>query len=319
MASSFRFVVPLALALAAPLFFAGWAAPLSAQEVAAAADPAVAEVRASGEQFVKLFNEGKSAEIAAMFMLNGELVDEAGTITKGTKELTELLTAFFQKFPGAKLALDIESVRSVGSNLAIEEGTRFITAANENQGRAQLRYTAVRVKGQDGRWLIASIREFNDDPPPTPHDQLQALSGLIGDWVSEGSDSVVKMSYKWSEDKNFLMGDYQMIVAGKPALKSTLRIGWDPVGQRIRSWLFDGDGGFSEMIWTEVDEGWVIKSAASNPDGSTGSATLSVAFTDPDHFTMKGTDRIVGNIREPDFNLTIARQPPAAQPPAAGN
>jgi uncharacterized protein (TIGR02246 family) len=314
MTSSSRFVAAAALVLAAPVLLAMGAAPLSAQD-----DPAVAEVRASGEQFVKLFNEGKAAEIAAMFMPKGELVDEEGTVIQGTKELTDVLTAFFQKYPGAKLALDIESVRSVGSNLAIEEGTRFVSAAKEDEGRAQLRYTAVRVKGQDGRWLIASIREFNDDPPPTPHDQLQPLAGLIGDWVSEGGDSVVKMSYKWSDDKNFLMGDYQMTVAGKPALKSTLRIGWDPVGQRIRSWLFDGDGGFSEMIWTEVEEGWVIKSAATNPDGTTGSATLSVAFTDPDHFTMKGTDRIVGNVREPDFALTIARQPPAAQPAVTGN
>lgn len=289
------------------------AAPAAAQPAATAAagdDPAVAEVRASGEQLVKAFNAGRAAEIAGMFMPRGELVDEVGTVSQGTKELNELFTKFFEKFPGAKLALDIESVRAVGSNLAIEEGTRFITAGDDS--RAQLRYTAVRVKAQDGKWLIASIREFADDPAPTPHDQLQVLGWLIGDWVSEGSDAVVKISYRWSEDKNFILGDYTMTVGGKPAMKSNQRIGWDPLAGKVRSWLFDGDGGFSEGVWTEVDDGWVIKSSTTNPDATAGSATIAVAFTDNDHFTMKGTDRIVGNAREPDFNLTIARQPPAA-------
>jgi uncharacterized protein (TIGR02246 family) len=285
-------------------------APAAAQPAAAADDPVVAEVRASGEQLVKLFNAGKAAEIAAMFMPKGELIDEVGTVTQGTKELTELFTKFFAQYPEAKLALDIESTRSVGSNLAIEEGTRFITAGNDR--RAQLRYTAVRVKAQDGKWLIASIREFADDPAPTPHEQLAPLSWLIGDWVSEGSDAVVKITYRWSEDTNFILGDFHMTVAGKPALKSTQRIGWDPLAGKVRSWLFDGDGGFSEGVWTEVDDGWVIKSSSTNPDATAGSATIAVAFTDKDHFTMKGTDRIVGNAREPDFDLTISRQPPAA-------
>jgi uncharacterized protein (TIGR02246 family) len=301
-------VVALAVSAAAQTPAAPAAAPPAA--TAAGDDPAVAEVRASGEQLVKAFNAGRAAEIAGMFMPRGELVDEVGNVTQGTKDLNELFTKFFEKFPGAKLALDIESTRSVGSNLAIEEGTRFITAGDDS--RAQLRYTAVRVKAQDGKWLIASIREFADDPAPTPHDQLQVLGWLIGDWVSEGSDAVVKISYRWSEDKNFILGDYTMTVGGKPAMKSNQRIGWDPLAGKVRSWLFDGDGGFSEGVWTEVDDGWVIKSSTTNPDATAGSATIAVAFTDNDHFTMKGTDRIVGNAREPDFNLTIARQPPAA-------
>jgi uncharacterized protein (TIGR02246 family) len=286
------------------------AAARRAATVATGDDPAVAEVRASGEAVVKAFNAGRTAELAGKFMPKGDLVDEAGTVTQGTKELNELFTKFFATYPGAKLALDIESVRPVGSNLVIEEGTRFVTAGDDS--RAQLRYTAVRVKAQDGKWLIASIREFNDDPAPTPHEQLQPLAWLVGDWVSEGSDAVVKISYHWSEDTNFILGDFNMTIAGKPAMKSTQRIGWDPQAGKVRSWLFDGDGGFSEGQWTQVEDGWVIKSAATNPDGSTASATITISPADKDHFTMKGTDRIVANARDIDFDLTIARQPPAA-------
>jgi uncharacterized protein (TIGR02246 family) len=296
--------ISFALALAG--LIAG-AAPLSAQE-----DPAAAEVRASAAQFVKAFEAGKAADIAAFFAPQGELIDEEGTVYQGTKELVALFTKFFERFPGAKLALEIESIRSVGPNLAIEEGTRYIAAkSKEGEGKAQLRYTAVRTK-VDGKWLFASIREFNADPLPTPNERLQGLAWMVGDWVNEGTDGVAKISYKWSEDKNFLLGTIQITVAGKPAMSSQQRIGWDPLAGKVRSWLFDADGGFAEGQWTEVDDGWVIKSSTTNPDGSTGSATLTVTAKDKDHFTMTGTERIVGDFREPDFELAMTRQPPVA-------
>ncbi|MCI0362075.1 MAG: SgcJ/EcaC family oxidoreductase [Planctomycetaceae bacterium] len=308
-----------ALALVA----AAWLAPLAlvpelqAQETrppatAAPVDPAAAEIRASSAQLVKAFEAGKAADIAALFSPQGELVDEEGNVYQGQKELTELFTKFFERFPGAKLALEIESIRSIGPNLAIEEGTRFIASkSKEGEGKAQLRYTAVRTKA-DGKWLIASVREFADDPLPTPHERLQALSWIVGDWVNEGTDGTAKLSYRWSEDQNFLLGDIAITIAGKPGFKSTQRIGWDPLAGKVRSWLFDADGGFAEGQWTEVDDGWVIKSSTVNPDSSTGSATITVTAKDKDHFTMKGTERIVGEFREPDFELAIARQPPVA-------
>lgn len=48
------------------------------------------------------------------------------------------------------------------------------------------------------------------------------------------------------------------------------------------------------------------------PDGQTGSATITVTQQDTSRFTMAGTDRIVGNSRDADFELTIVKQPPQA-------
>jgi len=317
MRSRISFVVALAALAAA------WLAPLAGTQEARAqetrppaavvpADPAAAEIRAAAAQMVKSFEAAKPAELAALFSPQGELIDEEGTVYQGPKEITELFTKFFERFPGAKLALEIESIRSIGPNLAIEEGTRYIAAkAKEGEGKAQLRYTAVRTK-VNGKWLFASIREFAADPLPTPHERLQSLAWMVGEWVNEGTAGTAKLTWRWSEDKNFLLGDIQLTVAGKPAMASSQRIGWDPLAGKVRSWLFDADGGFAEGQWTQVDDGWVIKSATTNPDGSTGSATITVTAKDKDHFTMKGTERIVGEFREPDFELAIARQPPVA-------
>jgi uncharacterized protein (TIGR02246 family) len=297
-------IVSLSAALLVALTCEILVSPASCQE-----DPVVAAIRASDEAFVKAFNAGKVAELAGAFVPQGELIDEEGTVYQGSQELTALFAKFFEKYPGCKLELEVESIRPVGANLAIEEGTRYIEAA-KGEGRAQLRYTSVRVKGQDGKWQVASIREFTDDPPPTPHERLEGLSWLVGEWVNEGTDAAVKLSYRWSEEGNFILGELNFHVEGKLAMKSTQRIGWDPLTGKIRSWLFDGDGGFSDGTWTPIDDGWVIKSTSVNPDASTGSATLTVIPSGKDRYVMKGTDRIVGDAREPDFEIVITRQPP---------
>jgi hypothetical protein len=91
---------------------------------------------------------------------------------------------------------------------------------------------------------------------------------------------------------------------------STQRIGWDPVEGTIRSWTFDSDGGFSHGEWTPLENGWVAKTEATMPDGTTASATVLLAIQDADHFVVRSTDRIVAGAEEPDFELVIARKPP---------
>lgn len=272
-------------------------------------DPALGAARKSSAQFATAFNAGKVDELAAMFLPTAELIDERGTIYQGQREIKELLGAFFAKFPGAKLAIEIESIRMAGP-VAIEEGIRTITT-KDGGTKSQLRYLTVRAKTDSG-WQIASSRDFADDPVATPHDHLQPIAWLVGDWINEGADGKVAISYRWSDDKNFLLGEFQVNAPDKPAVKSTQRIGWDPQAGKIRSWLFDADGGFSEGFWTLVDGEFVIKSSSVNPDGGAASATMTIAPKDKDHFSIKGSERIVGDSREPDFDLTITRRPPTA-------
>jgi uncharacterized protein (TIGR02246 family) len=244
-----------------------------------------------------------------VFLPKGELIDEAGTVYQGQQEIKALLSAFFTQFPGAKVAHDIESVRLVGP-VAIEEGTRTMTTADGVE-KSRFRYIAVWAKTDKG-WQVASFRDFADDPVPTANENLQSLAWLIGDWINEGSDGKVAISYRWSEDKNYLLGEFEVnSVEGSPR-KSTQRIGWDPSIGRIRSWLFDTDGGFAEGYWTVVEDGAVIKSSSVNPDGTTATVTMNITTKDKDHYTIEGTDRVVGDNLEEDFEITVTRRPPAA-------
>ena len=177
--------------------------------------------------------------------------------------------------------------------------------------KSQFRYLAVWTKTEKG-WQLASFRDFADDPVPTPHDNLQPLAWLVGDWINEGADGKVAITYRWSDDKNYLLGEFQVNLADGSPRKSSQRIGWDPSTGKTRSWLFDADGGFSEGTWTVFDDYIVIKSSSVNPDGTTASVTMNITLKDKDHYTIEGTDRIVGDNLEDDFEITVTRRPPIA-------
>ncbi len=297
-------VKPMTLAIVSMLLLLGTGRPADCQE-----DAVKAAILKNGEQLATAFNAGKADEVAGMFLPKGELIDEEGSVYQGTQEITDLLNAFFQEFPGTKLAIHVESIRQVGP-VAIEEGTRTMSIA-KGEVESRFRYISVWAKTDSG-WKLASFRDFADDPVPTANEYLQPLAWLVGDWVNEGADGRVAISYRWSEDKNYLIGQFHLKSADGAIRKSEQRIGWDPSLGRIRFWLFDSDGGFAEGDWTIIDTGVVIKSFSVNPDGSTASATMNITTKDQDHFSIEGTDRIVGGNLEEDFEITVTRRPPIA-------
>jgi uncharacterized protein (TIGR02246 family) len=259
------------------------------------------------ENIKATFAKADATALSNLFIPQGEMINEEGTVYRGRDELKALFTDFFARFPGAKIDIAAESIRSVGSNLIIEEGSRKITTAN-GESRADLRYAAVWSK-LDGQWLIASVREIADDAPATPHALLDSLSWMIGQWINEGDDAAVKITYQWSEDGNYILGDYEVITGGTRTSRSAQRIGWDPVAQRIRSWIFDADGGFSEGSWTPTADGWMISSSAVLPTGQTASATLNIVPTDANRFTIKGTHRLIGGVLDDDFEVIVTKRP----------
>jgi uncharacterized protein (TIGR02246 family) len=280
---------------------------LAVSSAAAQNDADTAAIKAADERLVKAYNAGKVDELAAMFHAQAEFVDEEGLAYQGQAAIKELLTKYFAKFPGAKLTVEVESIHVVGP-VAMEEGTRA-TFTKDESSMARVHFSLVRAKiGND--WLIVSLRDSADDSDLTPHDRLESLSFLVGEWVNEGSDAVVRITYRWSEDQNFLLGDFHVSRAGSVVMQSSQRIGWDPLAGKVRSWMFDSDGGFGDGSWTYVDGAWVIKSTAVLPDGQTGSATITVSPQGNDRYLLKGTDRIAGDERDNDFEYIVTRRPP---------
>jgi uncharacterized protein (TIGR02246 family) len=206
-------------------------------------DATIELIRTSSEQIANAFNTGKVDDLSAMFLAKGELIDEFGNVYAGEQEIKSVLVALFTRYPGATVAFNVESIRIAGP-VAIEEGTRTISS-KDNTESTPLRYLMVWAKTDNG-WKIASQRDFSNDAAPTSNDYLQPISWLEGDWINEGVDGKVAITFNWSEDKNYLLGEFNIESNGAVPRKSSQRIGWDANAGKIRSWLFDPDGGFSE-------------------------------------------------------------------------
>ena len=294
------------------VFLCGWVAATAvsaSEEKPADTNADEQAIRQQSMRMVEAYNRAQAKEVAATFLPEGEAVDEAGNVYQGREQIEQIFGKFFQQFPGAKMTLSGAEIRLLGSGLAIEEGTRQVVT-KDGTGKAATKYTLTYAK-RDGQWLIASAREAAADEEPTPHERLAPLAWLVGDWVDENAESVVLMSCQWSEDKNFLLMEYTAKIQGRSAMKTSQRIGWDPLHQRVRSWAFDSDGGYGDAHWTAIDAGWVLKSSAVLPDGRTGSATLFIEPVDKDKFVMRGFDRILGDETNDDYEVTIVRRPPA--------
>ena len=86
-------------------------------------------------------------------------------------------------------------------------------------------------------------------------------------------------------------------------------IGWDPEAEKIRSWLFDSDGGFGEGTWTKRGESWVVEVTQTLADGSRASATQIYKPVNATSYTWEATDREVDGELLPDIEpVTIVRK-----------
>jgi uncharacterized protein (TIGR02246 family) len=305
----------------------------SAQPKAAASGPEQQAIAALKSAFVNAYNAGKADGIAAIFAEDGRIIDENGVSIEGRKAVVDRYTETFKDNPGAKIELRAGSLRFLSPDVAIEEGEAIVRDAEKPaiagpekqppntaesktaEAAATSSYTAIAVK-KDGRWLISLLR---DHPAPaantvTPHDRLQELKWMIGDWVEEGPDAVSTSSCKWDESGNFLVWKYKVQNKNANASGGTTFIGWDPLTRQITSWVFDSEGGHGEASWSRLaDDQWMAKASGILSDGRTASATQYIKKLGPDRASWTSLDRVAGGEPVPNVSeYVLVRRPQGA-------
>ena len=309
------FVFSIVAGLAIGLTGSGWIVIPIAQsqetKPAKVADTAKAtdDLEASAPAFEAAFNKGDAATIAAQFGPNAEVVDEDGNVVQGREDIHARFAEVFKNYPSAAIEVHVTSIRRLSPDIAIEDGYS-VTTLTPGTPASRSPYTLVHLK-RNGTWLIASVRDFPEETESTPHDQLQPLAWLLGDWVDQSGDSKVETSCKWSDDKNYLIQEYDIKLRGGGRGRGTQRIGWDPVRRTIRAWSFDHSGGFMESTWTPVADGWVIKADGYTADGTAASATRTVTRMGPDAYQLDSTQQLLGQVLLPNSSVRVVRRPPA--------
>ena len=149
-------------------------------------------------------------------------------------------------------------------------------------------------------------------------DPLSDLAWLTGDWVEEGEEPGVEFHGRWTGTGAFLVRAFRVALDEDATLPGLQVIGWDPTAKQVRSWTFDGTGGFGEETWSRQEDTWTIRSKYTLPNGAKAGSINVLTKLDDDAFTWKSVNRDVNGELQPDIDeFTVVRAKVAVAAPAA--
>jgi uncharacterized protein (TIGR02246 family) len=270
-----------------------------------------AAIRASVDRFTEAYNAHNAEAIASLFLPQAQIIDDENNTVQGRDNIQALFADVFAEQPETGIEVQIESIRFIGTQLALETGST-VTVPPEGQTPESGRYSVLHVL-MDGKWQMAVVRDVPDEP--THRDRLEVLAWLVGDWVDESPEGRVSTTCRWSDDGSFLLQEITVHQATEEVMKISQRIGWDPLRKQFRAWVFDSEGGFGESFWTETETGWLMRANSVNTDGTLASATNHIEPTGIDRYVYLSADRVSGDEVLPPVRVTVVRKPP--QPLAA--
>ena len=226
----------------------------------------------------------------------------------GRDEIAKHFDYMFAGAEDAKLTVEIDSVEFVSPNVAIERGTARVEYG-EGEPEDTI-YSAVHVK-RDGQWMLDRVSEEEvPQPPPSHYEELKELEFLVGSWVDSDDQATIQTDCEWTKNRNFLTRSFAVIIGDQVDMSGMQVIGWDPAAKKIRSWVFDSDGGFGEGTWTRKGDRWFIQSTGTLADGSRTSAVNILTYIDDDTLTWQSINREVDGEMLPNVaEVQVVRAP----------
>jgi uncharacterized protein (TIGR02246 family) len=267
------------------------------------------EILETAEAFVAAYAKHDAKAVAALFATEAEYIDVNGQVSQGREAIEKTLEEIFKGNPDCKLLFDIASIRFLGPNLAIEDGTT-VSTTREGTPPTESRYTAIHAKA-DGQWQVASVREQGSSNPRQHALRLKQLDWLVGNWVDEDDDSVVHFNCRPSSDGNFLIRDFEVSLGGEKVIEGTQRIGWDPVSGRFRTWTFDSQGGYFDGYLNRDGQRWIASSSGVTADGYSASGKAIFTPVNGHTITWQAIDREVNGVPVDDSEeFTLVKKGP---------
>jgi uncharacterized protein (TIGR02246 family) len=264
-------------------------------------------VRQAVAAYADAFNKADAAGIIAAWATDAEYVDESGKVTKGRDAVANLFKQFLGANKGAKMALQVTSLRVLKGDVALVDGTATLTGADGSIDDG--RFTSVWAKA-DGKWLVQTVRDLPGEAAAGPGagGALKDLQWLLGTWADE--KGMVVVNVRWALDRAYLAMDYTM-KEGDGQLAVMQLVGFDPLTGLIKSWTFDSRGGYGEGLWERQGNAWVADTVGVLPGGQVGSAVNVLKFTDDQTMTFVSRDREVEGQPLPDGEVKLVKKPAA--------
>jgi uncharacterized protein (TIGR02246 family) len=277
---------------------------------AAAADvsPEVAAIRAGSAAFVEAFNRGDAKALAALWTQDGEYIDETGHKYEGREEIEKGYAEFFAAHPKATLRLVEDSVRLLSPDAAIEDGEAVLEPPDGSDPTAS-KYSVVHVK-QDGRWLMASVRDEQVDEGASAQNSIADLEWLIGSWTAEEHGAKTESVCRWLGDKSFVERRYTTTGVDGAQTTGVQIIGWNAHDGHVQSWNFSPDGSFAVGVWSPVEDGWQATISGWTSDGAATAAVNRLQRLDDNAYVWQSVERSLGEDPLPDTDEVVLRRNP---------
>src|SRR5579862_120214 len=106
----------------------GLSSAVCGQEKDSSAKPATSHsndesaIRANVQAFMKAYNAGDAKTVSSLFSPEAQMIDEDGTTTQGRDAIEKTFADIFADSPKARIDVHIDSIRFIGSALALEKG-----------------------------------------------------------------------------------------------------------------------------------------------------------------------------------------------------
>jgi uncharacterized protein (TIGR02246 family) len=279
----YRVFVPAILAAAV----AGGLAPTQDRPPisAIAPKPETTAIESFIRGYVDAFNKNQPEAVTSCWTPQCEYVDrETGERTVGRDAIRADMQKLFKENPGAKISVELGSVRFIRSDVAAIEGksTAYFPKSDPNATA----FSAVLVKEGD-RWFVDSVQETALPTPPSSESALKELAWLVGDWKDDSPGITVECSAHWAANHSFLVRSYRVEKENQSPWEGTQIIGWDSRNKQIRSWTFDSDGSFDEAFWTRHGDTWQVVLTRTLDDGGMATGTQIMKKLSPDSYTVQ--------------------------------
>lgn len=256
-----------------------------------------AAVIANDRAYEAAYARGDAKALADFFAADADYTTDDGRTFSGREAIEDAIRAGLAANRGSKLAITADTVRVLGPETVLEKGSTTVTAKDGGTDRAL--YTAIHIK-KDGKWKINQLIE-SPQPALEPHEHLEELAWLVGEWeeADKADDLTIHSQYQWARGGNFLTRNVTVKRAGVVTLEGWQVIGWDPVDEVIRSWTYDGEGGFSEGRFTRQGARWLLREAGFTPEGGRTTADNTITRISADRFTWESSNRTLDGDPQP--------------------
>lgn len=259
------------------------------------------------DAYVVAYNKGDLTTLMSFWADGAEFVDEAGTVTRGKEAIADLFRKGLAAHKGKTLLIKAETPRLLRPDLAMLDG--IATFQTPEGGSDSGPFTAVWTRTAGG-WQILSVRDLPatgaaDAPAGAA---LHQLDWLLGEWNYQDKETAVTLSCRYTHKKSFLLVEQAVRVKGEEVLSLTQVIGWDPLQEVIRSWVFDSAGGFGEGWWTRQGNQWLVEAAGVRSDGRAASGINTWRYVDTNTFEWTATDREIDGEPAPDLKVRYTRK-----------